>query len=65
MIGAFAATNGGTPSTSATLVQGETDTCYRMTIADFRAEMERRGAFYELVSRYEHALVGFIRGAHT
>ena len=60
MIGAFAATNGGTPPTSATLIQGETDTCYRMTIAAFRAEMDRRGAFYELVTRYAQALVGFI-----
>ena len=60
LVGAFAASNGGTPSTSATLVQGEFDICYRMTVAAFRAEMDRRGAFYELVTRYSHALVGFI-----
>ena len=59
MVGAFA-TNGAVPPTSATLVQGESDTCYRMTIAAFRAEMDRRGALYELVTRYANALVGFI-----
>ena len=59
IVGAFAARNGG-PSTSATLVQGETDICYRMTIAAFRAEMDRRGPLYELVTRYGNALVGFI-----
>ncbi len=60
MVGAFAATNGGAPGTSATLVQGETDTCYRMTVAAFRAEMAQRGALYELVTQYTSALVGFI-----
>lgn len=60
MVGAFASPDGTTPSTTATLVQGEFDTCYRMTVADFRAEMDRRGALSELVTRYANALVGFI-----
>jgi CRP-like cAMP-binding protein len=60
MVGAFAAANGGSLPTAATLVQGATDTCYRMTIAAFRTEMDRRGAFHEVVTRYAHALVGFI-----
>jgi CRP-like cAMP-binding protein len=60
MVGAFAATNGSLPGTAATLVQGESDTCYRMTAAAFREEMDRRGAFYDLVTRYANALVGFI-----
>jgi CRP-like cAMP-binding protein len=59
MIGAFAATDGN-PPTSATMVQAESDTCYRMTADAFRAEMNRRGALYELVTKYGHALVGFI-----
>jgi CRP-like cAMP-binding protein len=60
MIGAFAAADGGISPASATLVQGASDSCYRMTIDAFRAEMARRGAFYELVTRYAQALVGFI-----
>ena len=50
----------GNPVSSATLVQGETDMCYRMTADEFRREMNRRGAFYELVTRYAQALIGFI-----
>jgi CRP-like cAMP-binding protein len=49
-----------TPSPSVTLVQGETDTCYRMTAADFRLEMDRRGPFFELLTHYAHALNGFV-----
>jgi hypothetical protein len=48
------------PAPSATLVQGETDTCYRMTAGDFRREMNRGGPFYELLTHYAQALVGFI-----
>jgi CRP-like cAMP-binding protein len=48
------------PMSSASLVQGETDTCYRMTADAFRREMDRRGPFYELLSHYAQALVGFI-----
>jgi CRP-like cAMP-binding protein len=50
----------GNPPTSATMVQGETDICYRMTAGAFRREMDRRGPFYELLTHYAHALVGFI-----
>jgi CRP-like cAMP-binding protein len=50
----------GTPMSSASMVQGATDTCYRMTADAFRQEMDRRGAFYELLTRYSQALVGFI-----
>jgi len=59
MVGFFAATNGNT-SPSITMVQGETDTCYRMTAEAFRHEMERRGAFSELLSRFAQAMIGFI-----
>jgi len=45
---------------SATMVQGETETCYRMTADDFRREMDRRGTFHDLLTRYAQALVGFI-----
>jgi CRP-like cAMP-binding protein len=50
----------GTRVPSMTMVQGEAETCYRMTAEGFRREMERRGAFYELITRYQQALVGFI-----
>jgi CRP-like cAMP-binding protein len=48
------------PSPSATMVQAETDTCYTMSAEAFRTEMDRRGPFYDLLTRYGHALVGFI-----
>jgi len=59
MVGATAALDGN-PMWSATMVQGETDTCYRMRADAFRREMDRRGAFYELLTLYSQALVGFI-----
>jgi CRP-like cAMP-binding protein len=47
-------------SPAATMVQAETDVCYTMSPKAFRQEMDRRGAFYELLTRYGQALVGFI-----
>lgn len=37
------------------MVQGETDTCYRMKVDAFRSEMDRRGTFHELMARYAQA----------
>lgn len=48
------------PVSSASMVQGEADTCYRMQVDVFRREMERRGVFYELLAHYAQALVGLI-----
>ena len=48
------------PVSSTSMVQGETDTCYRMNADVFRREMDRRGVFYELLTHYGQALVGFI-----
>jgi len=45
---------------STSMVQGETDTCYRMSADAFRREMDRRGMFYELLTHYAQALIGFI-----
>src|SRR5258706_19754 len=42
------------------MVQAETDMCYTMSSKAFRQEMDRRGAFYDLLTRYGQALVGFI-----
>jgi CRP-like cAMP-binding protein len=48
------------PSQSATMVQGEAETCYRMSTDAFLNEMNRHGPFYELMTDYAQALVGFI-----
>jgi CRP-like cAMP-binding protein len=58
MVGATAAFDGNPPQ-SQTMVQGETDTCYQMTTDAFRREMDRRGKFYEVVSTFTQALIGF------
>ena len=50
----------GNPVSSTSMVQGETDICYRMKADVFRREMDRRGVFYELLTHYAQALVGFI-----
>jgi CRP-like cAMP-binding protein len=59
MIGVTAVLDG-TPVTSAAMVQGETDTCYRMKVDAFRREIDRRGAFHELMAHYAQALFGFV-----
>jgi CRP-like cAMP-binding protein len=59
MVGVTAVLDGN-PVSSTSMVQGETDTCYRMKADAFRREMDRRGVFYELLTRYAQALVGFI-----
>jgi CRP-like cAMP-binding protein len=59
MVGVTAVLDGN-PLSSTSMVQGETDTCYRMTANAFRREMDRRGVFYELLTHYAQALVGFI-----
>jgi CRP-like cAMP-binding protein len=58
-----AALDGGDPSPSETMVQAEMDTCYRMSRADFRREMEQRGAFYEVISKFLHAYYGVVAQA--
>jgi CRP-like cAMP-binding protein len=59
MVGTSAVLDGSPPS-SASMVQGETDTCYRMRVEDFRREMDRHGVFFDLLTRYAQALGGFI-----
>jgi len=48
------------PVSPTSMVQGEADTCYRMKADVFRREMDRRGVFYQLLTHYAQALVGFI-----
>jgi CRP-like cAMP-binding protein len=59
MLGISAGSDGGL-SPAAGMVQAESDVCYTMSTEAFRQEMDRRGAFYELLTRYGQALVGFI-----
>ena len=51
---------GSDPSSAATIVQGETDTCYRLAVAPFHAEMNRGEAFSHLMKRYAQALGGTV-----
>ena len=51
------------PLSSAAMVQASTDVCYRMSAAAFRREMDRRGAFHGVVTRYTQALMGVIMQA--
>ena len=60
MIGADATEDGSRFSSSAVMVQGETDVCYRMTTRNFRREMDAHGAFYETITRYAQALMGTV-----
>jgi len=59
MVGVTAVLDG-TPVTSAAMVQGETDTCYRMSVEAFRREIDRHGAFHELMTHFAQALFGFV-----
>jgi CRP-like cAMP-binding protein len=59
MVGASAVVNGG-PDPSLTMVQAESDVCYRMSTTAFDAEMDRRGEFSALLRRYAQALFGFV-----
>jgi hypothetical protein len=42
------------------MVQGETDTCYRMPVELFRREVERRGRFADVLTQFAQALFGFV-----
>ena len=59
MVG-LAALSDGRSAPSAVMVQGETETCYRMDASAFRREMGRQGAFHGLLNRYTQAHMGFI-----
>jgi CRP-like cAMP-binding protein len=48
------------PPAFASMVQGETDICYRMTAQAFRREMDGRGAFYEVLTRFSNAFVSAV-----
>src|SRR5262249_16109939 len=51
------------PVTSVAMVQGRSDTCYRMGVDAFREEIDRRGRFATLMGRYSQALFGLVAQA--
>lgn len=59
MVGVFAASDGHV-ATSVAMVQAEMARCYRLRASVFRREMDRRGGFYALVTRYGNAHIAFI-----
>jgi CRP-like cAMP-binding protein len=63
MVGISAIFAGKQPPPSACMVQAETNTCYRMSAADFLREMDRNGAFSRLMLNYAQAFVGVIMQA--
>ena len=62
MVGVSAGFDDGPISYSA-LVQAEMRHCARMSVRDFRSEMDRRGAFYDLVAHYSQAMVSVVMQA--
>ena len=60
VVGVDATLDGSRLSSSAVMVQGETDTCYRMTARRFRRERDRHGAFDDVITRYTQALMGTV-----
>jgi CRP-like cAMP-binding protein len=60
MVGASAVTGGAAATPSFTMVQSETPICYRITTDAFSEEMDRRGPFSALLTRYAQAYVGFV-----
>jgi CRP-like cAMP-binding protein len=59
MVGIFAMDDG-ERAPSVSMVQAAIDVCYRLPAEMFRREMDQRGPFYDLMTRYMHAHVGLI-----
>jgi CRP-like cAMP-binding protein len=51
------------PLISASMVQGASAVCYRMTVSAFRDEMDRHGPFFDVVNRFTQALLFMIMQA--
>ena len=60
MLGVSAILNRRQPAPSITMVQAAADICYRMSIDAFQLELDRRGPFYALLTRYAVAHLGFV-----
>lgn len=48
------------PVPSISMVQAASDHCYRMPADAFRRELDRRGSFYDVATRYANALIALI-----
>ena len=59
MVGIFAS-DGEERAPSLSMVQAAIGVCYRLHATVFREEMDRRGPFHQLMTRYMHAHVGLI-----
>jgi hypothetical protein len=59
MLGVSAMWEGVTVTTT-TMVQGETDSCYRMPVDAFRPEVEWHGRFAQLLMTFSQALFGSV-----
>ena len=59
MVGIFAS-DGEERAPSLSMVQAAIEVCYRLRATVFREEMDRRGPFHQLMTRYMHAHVGLI-----
>lgn len=60
MFGITAGSLMGDCSSTAAMVQAESDVCHVMSAEVFRREMDRHGPFFELVNQYTQALLGFV-----
>jgi CRP-like cAMP-binding protein len=60
MVGVSAVLGARSSPLGAAIVQGATDTCYRMTLDALSRELDRRGALYDILTDYTEALIGFI-----
>ena len=60
MLGASAILDGAQPPMSLTMVQAASELAYRMPIDAFRRELDRRGAFLDVLTRYSSAHMAFI-----
>jgi len=60
MVGVSAVLRGDACDPSATMVQVDSDVCYRMSAHAFGAELDRRGEFSAILGRYAQAFLGFV-----
>jgi CRP-like cAMP-binding protein len=60
MVGISAVFRGDACDPSTTMVQVDSDVCYRMSAHAFGAEMDRRGEFSAILGGYAQAFLGFV-----
>jgi CRP-like cAMP-binding protein len=60
MVGVSEVLRGDACDPSTTMVQVDSDVCYRMSAHAFGAELDRRGEFSAILGRYAQAFLGFV-----